>query len=101
MGKAALYVALPWFWTDQGALKLQIAGLSIGADNYVVLGDAGAQQMSVLCFRGEELIAVESCNRPGDHIYARKILARPPALMPLVAAAQGFDLKTWEAENRR
>lgn len=100
MGRPAPYAALPWFWTDQGMLKLQIAGLSIGADNYVVLGDAGAQQMSVLCFRGEELIAVESCNRPGDHIFARKILSRPPALTPVVAAAQGFDLKTWEAENR-
>jgi len=99
-GKPAPYTALPWFWTDQGNLKLQIAGLSVGADNYVTLGDAATQQFSVLCFRGEELIAVESCNRPGDHVCARKILARPPALTPAAAAAPGFDLKTWEASNR-
>ncbi|AKU12335.1 protein EthA [Azoarcus sp. CIB] len=100
VGKPAPYTALPWFWTDQGNLKLQIAGLSIGADNYVTLGDAAAQQLSVLCFRGEELIAVESCNRPGDHVFARKILARPPALTPATAAAPDFDLKAWEAANR-
>jgi 3-phenylpropionate/trans-cinnamate dioxygenase ferredoxin reductase subunit len=100
MGKPAPYVALPWFWTDQGNLKLQIAGLAIGADNHVTLGDAAARQLSVLCFRGDELIAVESCNRPGDHIIARKILSRPPALTPAVAAAPGFDLKAWEAANR-
>ncbi len=100
VGKPAPYTALPWFWTDQGNLKLQIAGLSIGADNYVTLGDAAAQQLSVLCFRGEELIAVESCNRPGDHVFARKILARPPALTPAAAAAPDFDLKAWEAANR-
>ncbi len=99
-GKPAPYAALPWFWTDQGSLKLQIAGLSIGSDNYVTVGDVAARQMSVLCFRGEELIAVESCNRPGDHIFGRKILARPPALTPAVAAAAGFDLKAWEAANR-
>jgi 3-phenylpropionate/trans-cinnamate dioxygenase ferredoxin reductase subunit len=100
VGKPAPYAALPWFWTDQGKLKLQIAGLSIGADNYVAIGDAAVQQMSVLCFREEQLLAVESCNRAGDHMAARKILARPPALTPAVAAAPGFDLKAWEAANR-
>ncbi|MBB3219938.1 NAD(P)/FAD-dependent oxidoreductase [Pseudoduganella umbonata] len=99
-GKPAPYTALPWFWTDQGHLKLQIAGLSGGADNHVVLGDPAAQQVSVLCFRGEQLLAVESCGRVGDHMAARKILARPPALTPSMAAAPGFDLKAWEAANR-
>lgn len=100
VGKPAPYAALPWFWTDQGNLKLQIAGLSIGADNFVAIGDQAAQQMSVLCFREELLLAVESCNRAGDHMAARKILARAPALTPSVAAAAGFDLKAWEAANR-
>jgi 3-phenylpropionate/trans-cinnamate dioxygenase ferredoxin reductase subunit len=99
-GKPAPYTALPWFWTDQGHLKLQIAGLSGGADNHVVLGDLAAQQVSVLCFRGEQLLAVESCGRVGDHMAARKILARPPALTPAMAAAPGFDLKAWEVANR-
>lgn len=100
LGKSAPYAALPWFWTDQGTLKLQIAGLSIGADNFVTLGTPETSQVSVLCFRGDELIAVESCNRPGDHVFARKILARPPALTPAVASAEGFDLKSWEVANR-
>lgn len=99
-GKPAPYTALPWFWTDQGHLKLQIAGLAGGADNHVVLGDPALQQVSVLCFRGEQLLAVESCGRVGDHMAARKILARPPALTPALAAAPGFDLKAWEAANR-
>ena len=100
VGKPAPYAALPWFWTDQGNLKLQIAGLSVGADHFVTLGDLPARQTSVLCYRGDELIAVESCNRPGDHIYARKILARPPALTRAIASAPDFDLKAWEAASR-
>jgi len=100
MGKPAPYSALPWFWTDQGNLKLQIAGLSTGYDSTVVLGSVESQEVSVLCFRNQHLVAVESCNRMGDHMAARKILARPPRLTPQTAAAEGFDLKAWEAANR-
>ncbi len=100
MGKAAPYGALPWFWSDQGDLKLQIAGLSTGHDQTVVLGDAATRQLTVLCFKGQTLVAVETCNKPADHMTARKILSRAAALSPMVAAAPGFDLKAWEAANR-
>ncbi|WP_313054273.1 NAD(P)/FAD-dependent oxidoreductase [Pseudomonas lopnurensis] len=100
MGKPAPYTALPWFWTDQGNLKLQIAGLSTGHDDTVVLGSLETSELSVLCFRSGQLVAVESCNRMGDHMAARKILSRPPKLTPQMAAAKGFDLKAWEAANR-
>ena len=100
MGKPAAYAALPWFWTDQGNLKLQIAGLAIGANQYVTHGDVLARQITVLCFRDEELLAIETCSRPGDHMVARKILARAPALTPAVASAPDFDLKAWETANR-
>jgi len=100
MGKPAPYSALPWFWTDQGNLKLQIAGLSHGYDSTVVLGSVEEHQASVLCFRNDRLVAVESCNRMGDHMAARKILARAPKLTAVEAATDGFDLKAWEAANR-
>ncbi len=96
MGKSVPYGALPWFWTDQGDLKLQIVGLSHGHDETVVLGSAEERKMSVLCFRNQELIAVESCNRPVDFMAARKLLVRSPTLRPAEAAAQGFELKAYE-----
>jgi 3-phenylpropionate/trans-cinnamate dioxygenase ferredoxin reductase subunit len=74
--------------------------LSNGCDSTVVLGAPESNQLSVLCFRQDQLVAVESCNRPGDHMAARKILARPPRLTPAEAAAPGFELKVWEAANR-
>jgi 3-phenylpropionate/trans-cinnamate dioxygenase ferredoxin reductase subunit len=97
---AAPYAALPWFWTDQGALKLQIAGLSEGHDSTVVLGDTEARQFSVLCFRGGRLVAVESCNRPADHMAARKLLTRQSTLSAQEARAAAFDLKAYEAQTR-
>jgi len=69
------YAAVPWFWTDQGDLKLQMVGLVQGCDETVVLGSAEAWSFSVLCFRHKQLIAVESVNRAADHVAARRLLA--------------------------
>jgi len=96
----APYAALPWFWSDQGELKLQIAGLSEGFDTSVLLGDATSRQFSVLCFREGRLIAVESCNLAADHMAARKLLARHTDLGAAQAAVVGFELKAYEEATR-
>jgi len=100
-GQASPYRALPWFWSDQGDLKLQIAGLLNGCDSAVVLGSPSERAFSTLCFHQGHLVAVESVNRPGDHMAARKILARPSALNAAIAAEPGFDLRAWESSTRR
>ncbi len=97
---AAPYAALPWFWSDQGDMRLQIAGLSHGSDQTVKLGAAEEKSLSVLCFRAGRLVAVESCNRSADHMAARKVLARAPGLTVEQARAPGFDLKAFEAATR-
>jgi 3-phenylpropionate/trans-cinnamate dioxygenase ferredoxin reductase subunit len=100
MGKPAPYTALPWFWTDQGDLRLQIAGLADGHDHTVQLGSAESKQLAVLCFREGRLIAVETSNRTPDHMAARKLLARATALTPAQASEPGFDLKAYEVATR-
>ncbi|MEI5525989.1 FAD-dependent oxidoreductase [Streptomyces brasiliscabiei] len=100
------YGALPWFWSYQGDLRLQIAGLSTGHDRTVVLGHgdghghgdgagagAGKGGFSVLCFRGSALIAVESVNRPADHMAARRLLTARVPVTPEDAAEPGFSLR--------
>ena len=99
-GKPSAYAALPWFWTDQGSLKLQIAGLSERSDTPLVIGTPETNQLSVLCFRAGRLAAVESCNRPADHMAARKLLARATTLTATEAAEPGFDLKAYELATR-
>jgi 3-phenylpropionate/trans-cinnamate dioxygenase ferredoxin reductase subunit len=94
-GKASTYTAVPWFWSDQYGIKLQIAGISIGYDQTVVAGDQEAGKFSVFCFRHDRLIAVESANKPADHVLARRLLASSnPDLTPQEVAQPGFDLKT-------
>ncbi|WP_429817545.1 NAD(P)/FAD-dependent oxidoreductase [Ensifer sp. B1-9] len=67
---------LPWFWSDQGTHKLQIAGLALPDDKtHTLIGDG---KIAAFRFRAERLIAVETVNDPAGHIKARKILAVGP-----------------------
>ncbi|MDX3641558.1 NAD(P)/FAD-dependent oxidoreductase [Streptomyces sp. MB09-02B] len=87
------YDVLPWFWSYQGDLRLQIAGLSTGHDRTVVCGERQDGKFSVFCFRGSTLVAVESVNRPADHMAARRLLTDGPDLTPDEVAEPGFSLR--------
>lgn len=93
-GKPAAYDAVPWFWSDQGGAKLQIAGLAQGTDREVLRGDVSGMKFSVFCYRGDRLVAVESANRPADHMAARRLLTAGLSPTPEQAADPGFDLKS-------
>lgn len=98
--RVAPYDKVPWFWSDQRDLKLQIAGLTTGHDTAVVRGDTTAGSFSVFCFARDRLIGVESVNRPADHIVARRVLAFPdPRLLPMQAADESYDLKSHAARK--
>ena len=92
-GKPANYDALPWFWSDQGDLKLQIAGLIEGCDTFVTRGDPAARSFSVFGFSAGKLRVVESVNRAADHMIARRLIAAGTPLTPEEAAEAAFDLK--------
>jgi 3-phenylpropionate/trans-cinnamate dioxygenase ferredoxin reductase component len=92
-GKPHPYTALPWFWSEQGPLRLQIAGMTIGHDHTVVRGNIEAGEFSVFCYRGDHLLGIESVNRPADHAHARRILAAGRQVTPAQAADESFDLR--------
>ncbi|OXM71599.1 NAD(P)/FAD-dependent oxidoreductase [Amycolatopsis vastitatis] len=89
------YASLPWFWTDQAGAKLQIAGILAGADRTVVAGDPAEGKFSVLSFRDDVLIAVESVNRPADHVAARRLFTADPRPAYADLEASAFDLKAY------
>jgi 3-phenylpropionate/trans-cinnamate dioxygenase ferredoxin reductase component len=92
-GDAKTYDGLPWFWSDQGPDKLQIAGLTTGYDRVVVRGDREQASFSAFCYKSGQLVGVESVNRAGDHVFGRKILGLNRSIEPEQAADLGFDLK--------
>ena len=99
--RVAPYDKVPWFWSDQRDLKLQIAGLTAGHDTAALRGDPKGGSFSVFCFSGERLIGVESVNRPADHIVARRLLALvDPGLTVAQASDESYDLKAHMAGRR-
>ncbi|WP_162460334.1 MULTISPECIES: FAD-dependent oxidoreductase [unclassified Mycolicibacterium] len=88
------YVAVPWFWSNQGHARLQIAGIGDTAKADVVIRDYGDDKISVFVYEGEKLTAVESVNVPADHIAARRIIAAGGHLDPSVAADPTIPLKS-------
>jgi 3-phenylpropionate/trans-cinnamate dioxygenase ferredoxin reductase subunit len=93
VGKARPYAALPWFWSEQGELRLQIAGLTTGHDSTALRGDFEAGEFSVFCYRGDELLGIESINRPADHAHARRLLGAGRHVTPRQASDPDFDLR--------
>lgn len=92
---AGSYDAVPWFWSDQGGAKLQIAGLGMRrAGDIVLRGDCDAMKFSVYGFAQGRLISVESVNRPGDHIAARRLIAAGAPVTPAQVADEAFDLRS-------
>jgi 3-phenylpropionate/trans-cinnamate dioxygenase ferredoxin reductase subunit len=92
-GDARTYDGLPWFWSDQGPDKLQIAGLTTGYDQVVVRGDPGQGSFSAFCYKSGQLVGIESINRASDHVFGRKILGLNRSIAPEQAADASFDLK--------
>jgi 3-phenylpropionate/trans-cinnamate dioxygenase ferredoxin reductase subunit len=93
VGKPHPYGALPWFWSEQGKLRLQIAGLTTGHDQTVVRGTIESGEFSVFCYKEGRLLGVESINRPADHAHARRLLAAGRAVTLEEAADMSFDLR--------
>ncbi|MDO8904269.1 NAD(P)/FAD-dependent oxidoreductase [Hydrogenophaga sp.] len=92
LGQERPFTATPWFWSDQYDKKLQMAGLSMGADAWAVRGDMAAGAFTVYHFKGDHLIAADSVNASKDHLLVRKLLDAgvSPALEQ--AGDVGFDL---------
>ncbi|MFJ9588039.1 NAD(P)/FAD-dependent oxidoreductase [Streptomyces acidicola] len=97
VGRPAPYAAVPWFWTHQGDLKLQIAGLGTGVDTEIVRGDPRTRRFSVFGYRSGALATVESINRPADHVAARRLLAAKASPAPEDVADPEFNLKAYAA----
>jgi 3-phenylpropionate/trans-cinnamate dioxygenase ferredoxin reductase component len=93
MGKPHHYAALPWFWSEQGEQRLQIAGLTTGFDRVALRGDYQAGAYSAFCYAGDTLLGIESINKPADHAFARRLLAAGRNVTPAEAADESFDLR--------
>lgn len=84
---------VPWFWSNQGDLRLQIAGLSTGYDDFVVRGEPDSEKFAVLYYRAGRLLAVDAVNSPPDYMVVRKALTQGATIPADRAADEATPLK--------
>lgn len=93
LGMKEPYRAVPWFWSDQADLKLQIAGLSHGYDHTVVRGNPDDEAFSVLYYRDGTLIAIDAVNSVRDYMAVKRALSNGDTIPADSASDQTTPLK--------
>ena len=88
------YDSLPWFWSDQYDLKLQIAGLSQGYDHIVIRGDKeNSRSFAAFYFKEKVLIAADCINRPQEFMLSKKILLEDIVIEPSQLTDESIPVK--------
>lgn len=75
-GRDALADEVPWFWSDQFDLKLQMAGLPLSGDSEILRGDPASGRFSVIYQNPNSLTAIQCVNSSGDFIAAKRVIAQ-------------------------
>ena len=94
LGREEPYAALPWFWSEQGSLRLQMAGLMPADGQRFRRAGATSASFSILHYVGAQLVCVESANAPLDHMAARKLLEAGKSPDAAVACDASVPLKS-------
>ncbi|WP_433606489.1 NAD(P)/FAD-dependent oxidoreductase [Prescottella agglutinans] len=98
-GRRTEYTSIPWFWSNQGDLKLQIAGLSTGYDTTVVRRDDTKGKFTVLYYRRGRVVAADCVNNPLDFMAVRNALVKGAHIPADLAADPATALKTITTES--
>jgi len=76
LGGDKSYAAIPWFWSDQYELKLQMVGFSTNADQEVLRGDPSSNQFARFYLENGVLVAADAVNSPKEFMACRQLVAR-------------------------
>ncbi len=90
-GDAKTYAAIPWFWSDQYELKLQMVGFSADGNQQVLRGDKAANQFAVFYLKDGVVVAADAVNSPKEFMLCKQMIGKPVDATKLADPAQ--DLK--------
>ncbi len=92
-GKLKPYQQIPWFWSDQYDLKLQIVGLSGDHDQVIIRGDLADRSFAAFYMKGTQLIAVDAVNSAREFMLSKKLIAQGARMEPEILADTSIDFK--------
>lgn len=93
IGESAPYDPVPWFWSDQYDVKLQIAGLNHGFDQTVIRPGVRDGAQSIWYFKSKRLLAVDAFNDAPAFMTAKQLLAAGASLEPDTVADPATNLR--------
>jgi 3-phenylpropionate/trans-cinnamate dioxygenase ferredoxin reductase subunit len=67
---------VPWFWSDQYDLKLQIAGLPASADRILLRGEPSTGRFAVFHLKGTRIVCVEAVNAPPEFMAGKQLIQK-------------------------
>lgn len=94
LGNEAVHAAIPWFWSDQYDLKLQMVGRSANHDEIVTRGNPEEKSFSTFYLAAGRLIGADTVNRPTDFAWARRLVAKDVPVQVAALADEGVPLKS-------
>ena len=84
---------VPWFWSDQYDLKLQMAGLARDADRQIVRGDPDSERFAVFHLKGDIIRCVEAVNAPPEFMAGRLLIGKQTPVDPAKLADPTVGMK--------
>ena len=93
LGEPAPPHEVPWFWSDQYDLKLQIAGVPFEADRRIVRGDVAKAKFAIFHLAGERLAAVEAINCPAEFMAGRQLIGQGRKVDPRKLADPAISMR--------
>jgi 3-phenylpropionate/trans-cinnamate dioxygenase ferredoxin reductase subunit len=94
LGKPETYKMVPWFWSDQFDLKLQMVGISTGYDQIVIRGDLASRAFAAFYLHEGHVIAADTVSKPLDFMLAKKMVAARMRIDPAQLADETVALKS-------
>ena len=92
LGGDKAYAAVPWFWSDQYELKLQMLGFSADGDASVLRGNPETLQFAQFYLHDGKVVAVDAVNSPKEFMVAKQLFGHSVAADDL--ANPDIDLKS-------
>ena len=93
-GNPKVYDSVPWFWSDQYDLKLQMTGLSQGYDQFILRGSMQNKSFAAFYLKDGRLVAVDAVNRAQEFMVAKRMVAACKPFDPVALADESVPLKT-------
>lgn len=93
-GKEAIHDGVPWFWSDQYDLKLQMVGINQGYEEVVIRGSMDENSFSAFYLCDGVIISADTVNRPKDFMVAKKLVAARVKAEPATLADESVELKS-------